>query len=65
MLRAAVSPALSVDTAAAGEQIGGGVFSTERMVLESPGSLAGAIKAALRNPHGADRESSLPSVEGL
>ena len=44
-----------------GEQIGGGVFSTERMVLESPGPLAGAIKAALRNPHGAHRE---PSVEG-
>lgn len=43
-----------------GEQIGGGVFSTERMVLESPGPLASAIKAALRNPQG-DRESS---VEG-
>lgn len=47
-----------------GEQLGGGVFSTERMVLKSPGPLASAIKAALRNPHGADRESSVLSVEG-
>ena len=31
-----------------GEQIGGGVFSTERMVLESPRPLASAIKAALK-----------------